>query len=119
MVNVPEPLVVASRFKPVPLLVAVTCAPGTMALFGSVTVPLRVAVEDWACATAKGTAQRVKSSRQRVIVSTTCVSGWVLFDKGRWSIMVGPPFNEIHPLTHPLTQVVLIRSHPLTQMVLT
>src|SRR2546425_2172694 len=65
MVKVPDPLVVASRFKPVPLLVAVTCAPGTTALFGSVTVPLSVAVEDCACATAKGKAQRARSSKVR------------------------------------------------------
>src|SRR6266513_53907 len=67
MVNAPDPLVVASRFKPVPLLVAVTCAPGTTALFGSVTVPPRVAVEDWAWA-AKGKARRAKGKGLRFMM---------------------------------------------------
>jgi len=46
IVNVPDAFVRGSHVNPVPLLVAVPWDARNTALFGSVTVPLRVAVED-------------------------------------------------------------------------
>src|SRR5438067_12217348 len=48
MVNEPSLLVVTFRSKPVAVLLSVTLAPATAAPLASTTVPLRVAVVDWA-----------------------------------------------------------------------